>query len=82
MKDLPALSKAHNPREWSATQSSKMERDPVLQMLERNRSVTQKLSGTAGGETSLNSHAFEPAAPLVRSFMPSPSTSYSTQSLS
>ena len=60
-----------------------MEHDPELQMLVRNRAVTQKLSGTASGETSLNSQAFEAAAPVVRSVNLTPSIYYcSTQQLS
>ena len=63
-------------------QASSMKHDPELQMLMRNRTVTHKLSGTAGGETSLNPHAFKSAALVVRSITLTPSIYYySTQQL-
>ena len=49
-----------------------MQRDPVLQMLETNRAVSQKLSAS-GGETALNSEAFEAAPPVHRSVALTPS---------
>ena len=57
-----------------------MQRDPVLQMLETNRAVSQKLSASAG-ETALNSEAFEAAAPVHRSVVLTPSERSMTEKM-